>query len=149
MKTDGRYIDVSDTEFDYVPLACTDHEVPIRDDEGKDTGKRKEVNATFSGKVRLKKIDLLRKLELAPQVDELRGQDKHGFKAVSCAIKNTLDLWVSCALTHLASGKKFSSVADLMVFAAADQIVMEVALGHIDGFSATNEESQGNSKGGK
>lgn len=126
-------------KFKYVPSVCVQRK---RVTEG---GVEEIINPTFAGHVVLKRITLLKKLELAPKVDEARGQDSHGFKATAVAIEGTLGLWDSVELTHLASGKKYASVNELMIDGKCDQIVVEVALGHVDGFvSIEAGESQGN-----
>lgn len=139
-----RYEDIDSETFKYVPMACVTHKVDVKDAEGKPTGEKKTVEPTFSGHVVLKKIGLLRRLELTPQIEGLKSADKHGIGAIAFAIKNTMDLFVTCDLTHLASGKKFTDLAAMLTDSKCDAIVIEIALQHLEGFSSTNGEPLGN-----
>ena len=145
MKDVVKIKDLDGDLMQFTPKVCTDHEIVIKNDEGKETGRRQQA-ATFSGHVILKKIDLLKRLELAPQLEELR-RDGSGIKSIAFAVKETMELWKGVNLTHLKSGKIFASLKEMMLDSRCDAIIYEVALGCIDGFTAANGESEGNEQG--
>lgn len=140
-----RCLDIGDGEtFKYTPLTCVDRKAKVTS-EGEKAFEEKDVAATFSGHVVLKKIGLLRRLELAPKLDEIRkDNDPHGLKAAGFAVKETMSLWESVDITHLKSGKKFASLAEMLLDTRCDSTIFEIAFGHIDGFSAANGEHEGN-----
>jgi hypothetical protein len=117
--------------FERVPTACLDE----KNDKG-------EVIAgpKFRGKLKLKQISMLERFEKMPAIDELANAGKRVAAALE-AIKCTMGLWLEVDITHIKSGKRFTSLKDLMMDPRCDGIIAETANGLLRGF---DEDDSGN-----